>query len=156
MIFRNILFPLLAITMLFAACQQQPKTEAQQQLNTSDSSNASVHKACYSFMKNRDTVTLTLEQRGKAYSGELRYQLYEKDSNEGKVSGKMMGDTLLLNYTFNSEGTSSVRQIAFLKKNNQLLEGYGPVVDKEGAVVFKNTSDLKFGDGIVLETVDCP
>ncbi|RYG11970.1 MAG: hypothetical protein EOO07_19775 [Chitinophagaceae bacterium] len=92
---------------------------------------------------------------GNVTSGKLNYKLKEKDSNTGTIKGEMRGDTLLAEYTFNSEGTQSVRQVAFIKKGDQLLEGFGDVEQKDGKMVFKNTPKLTYGQSIVFEKVDC-
>nr|WP_314895499.1 hypothetical protein [uncultured Flavobacterium sp.] len=55
-----------------------------------------------------------------------------------------------------SEGVFSVRQVAFLKKGDSYVEGYGDVVDdNKGKVTFKDTKQLKFEGNIVLSKVDC-
>lgn len=112
-------------------------------------------RACYAYTKNRDTVQLSLNQQGEQLSGDLVYSLFEKDKNTGKVTGKMLGDTLLLDYTFGSEGRQSERQVAFLKKGDQLTEGYAEVEEHNGTVKFKRRADLKFGGIIVLNKTAC-
>ena len=67
----------------------------------------------------------------------------------------MRGDTLVADYTFNSEGIESVRQVAFLKKGDQLLEGYGDVEQKDNKTVFKNISTLSFGQSTIFNKTDC-
>lgn len=123
------------------ACQDKPQSETQNQ--------------CFAYTKNRDTVMLSLKFRGDQVSGDLIYSLFEKDRNSGTVNGKMLGDTLLLDYNFGSEGRQSVRQVAFLKKGDQLKEGYGEVLEKNGKVEFKQPAGLKFDGIIVLHQVDC-
>jgi uncharacterized protein YcfL len=110
---------------------------------------------CYQYIKNKDTATLTMMSSGLITTGELSYRLYEKDSNTGVFKGELHGDTLIADYTFNAEGKESVRQVAFLKKGDQLLEGYGDVEEKGGKMIFKNTAALKFGGYITFNKVDC-
>lgn len=110
---------------------------------------------CYQFTQKRDTVSLTLHQDGAAVTGDLNYRFYEKDKSKGTLSGEMKGDTILGEYTFDSEGMRSVREIVFLKKDGKLYEGYGDVEEKGGKVTFKNRSALKFGEGVVLSKTDC-
>ena len=147
---------LLVLTALFSACQDNTKIKEEDKLDTKDTNNVSLNKACYQFIKDRDTISLTVQQMGKALSGDLSYRFYEKDKSSGKVSGKLIGDTLLMNYMFNAEGTSSIRQVAFLKKGNKLIEGYGDVEERNGSFVFKDIKGLNFNDdGTVLEKIDC-
>jgi hypothetical protein len=117
---------------------------------------AGTQQFCYSYIKDKDTATLKVMTSGNITTGELSYNLYEKDKNNGIVEGELHGDTLLAEYTFNSEGKESVRQVAFLKKGDQLLEGFGDVVEgKNGKMMFKDTSKLTFGQSIIFTKVDC-
>jgi hypothetical protein len=81
--------------------------------------------------------------------------LYEKDSNKGKLEGKLYGDTLVADYKFMSEGIESVRQVAFLIKDSVAIEGYGDIEQKDGKTVFKNLKSLDFTHGLPLAKVDC-
>ena len=81
--------------------------------------------------------------------------IFEKDKNNGIFEGELHGDTLIAEYTFTSEGKESIRQVAFLKKGNQLFEGFGDMEDKNGKMMFKNISTLKFGESMVFNKTDC-
>ncbi|MNY65786.1 hypothetical protein D3C86_2031100 [compost metagenome] len=67
----------------------------------------------------------------------------------------MKGDTLVGDYTFISEGVSSVREVVFLQKDGTLIEGYGDVVSTNDRVTFKDKSKLKFDAKNTLTKVDC-
>lgn len=147
---------LFALTILMTACQDTSKTKTPGKTGLEEAIIDGVQQDCYLYIKNRDTVSLTLTSDGNKHKGELTYNLFEKDKNAGKVSGEMKGDTLMMDYTFNSEGTTSVRQIAFLKRGNQLIEGYGAAEEKDGKMVFKATQNLDFSsNGITLTKTDC-
>lgn len=153
---KNYLFAMLAITGFIASCQNNSNTKDVSESITEKRNVTSNTKECYLYIKNKDTVSLTLNKVGNDVTGDLTYNLYEKDRNYGTITGKMKGDTLLLNYTFDSEGVSSVRQLAFLKKDNQLIEGFGPEEEKNGTMVFKKLSDLKYDPkSIVLSKTTC-
>lgn len=153
---KNYLIALFALTTLITSCQDTSKTRTPEKTGLAETAEAGMQQHCYLYVKNRDTVSLTLNKEGIKHSGDLTYNLFEKDKNTGKVSGKMNGDTLLLDYTFNSEGTTSVRQVAFLKKGNQLIEGYGAAEEKDGKMVFKAIQNLDFSaNGITLTKTDC-
>jgi len=111
---------------------------------------------CYTYVKNKDTILLSTTETGSQVTGNLEYNLDEKDRNTGSVAGIVRGDTLLLNYTFQSEGRQSVRQLAFLKQGNELMEGYAEVEEKADTVVFKDPETLKFSKEMVLEKTGCP
>ncbi|MDA6070600.1 hypothetical protein NJT12_13310 [Flavobacterium sp. AC] len=88
-------------------------------------------------------------------NGKLSYNIAGKDKNEGTLIGNMKGDTLIADYTFMSEGVSSVREVAFLKQEGTFVEGYGDVAEANGKVSFKNKKLLKFDQKNVLTKVDC-
>lgn len=144
------------VTVLFAACQNQ-STEINDSngipLDTNVVNVSDVQ--CYTYAKNKDTANLSFTITNGIIVGELDYKLFEKDSNKGMVEGEMRGDTLMLDYTFNSEGIESERQVIMLKKDNQLFEGFGDVEEKNGKFVFKNISSLNFKGGIVFNKIDC-
>lgn len=111
---------------------------------------------CYSYTSNSDTIWLQLTNSGSsAVSGALVYNLHEKDKNTGTISGEMRGDTLFADYTFQSEGSKSVREVAFLKKGNTMVEGYSDVEEQDGRMTFRNRSKLTFGCATVLTETAC-
>ena len=153
---KNYNYLLATIIILFAACQNQTK-----QINNSneiavDTNIVNVSDVqCYAYIKNKDTANLSFTITNGIIVGELAYKLYEKDNNKGMVEGEMKGDTLIIDYTFNSEGMESERQVVMLKKGNQLFEGFGDVEEKNGKLIFKDLSSLNFKDGIVYNKIDC-
>lgn len=110
--------------------------------------------ACYAYINNKDTVLLHVYVKDKVATGELTYNFYEKDKNTGTIQGELKGDTLIADYSFVSEGVSSVREVVFLKKGNELVEGYGDADQVDNKLVFKNRSTLNFS-GITLNPTDC-
>lgn len=110
---------------------------------------------CYIYTKNRDTVKLKLNTENEELTGDLSYNLFEKDSNKGTISGEIKGDTILAEYTFDSEGMRSTREVVFLKRDGKLYEGFGDLEEKSGKTVFKNRAQLKFGNAIVLSLTEC-
>jgi len=110
---------------------------------------------CYIYIKNRDTVKLKLNTENEELTGDLSYNLFEKDSNKGTIAGEIKGDTILAEYTYDSEGMRSTREIVFLKRDGKLYEGFGDVEEKSGKTVFKNRAKLKFEDAIILSLTEC-
>ena len=152
---------LLPVVNGFISCNNEPKQSASISTTTDTTkpvgNNASTPTIfCYSTMNGNDTVVLKTENFPDAVKGNLSYKIFEKDSNKGTIDGKMKGDTLIADYTFMSEGTKSIRQVAFIIKDNIAIEGYGNVEEKDGKTVFKNTGELDFGKSIGLEKVPCP
>lgn len=146
---------ILGWSVLVFGCGQRPSTHS----DTAESESPAVENeeklACYAMLNEKDTVRLSLEKTGNSVSGTLIYQLYEKDKNIGTIEGVMRGDTLLANYDFASEGVQSVRQVAFLMQDNLVMEGYGPMEERDGALQFIAVDSLQFGKGVQLLRVQC-
>lgn len=111
---------------------------------------------CYAYMSKKDTAFMHINIADSIVTGNLKYALFEKDSNDGKLNGKLKGDTLLADYKFVSEGVESVREVVFLKKGKDWLEGFGEVEEKAGSVVFKDKTKLKFQKGLLFKMTECP
>jgi len=111
---------------------------------------------CYSYTVKKDTAFLHINTANGIVSGNLNYQFFEKDRNEGTLKGEMIGDTLVADYTFSSEGQNSVRQIVMIKKGNDLIEGFGDVEEGDGKTKFKDRSKLKFKNGLTFKKINCP
>lgn len=143
---------LLPILLLTAACTSEKTDQADDPPLSTEVTETS---ACYAAVTAGDSVTLRLVNANGDITGELTYNNREKDDNRGTIMGQMRGDTLLADYTFMSEGTESVRQVAFLKRGSGFVEGYGDAEDRNGKMVFKNTSGLNFASGTVFEKAPC-
>ena len=100
---------------------------------------------CYLYASETDTISLNIEKLDKNISGSLIYMLKEKDINRGEISGEMKGDTLFADYEFMSEGKTSVRQVMFLQKENQLVEGY----------LTEDSKNYKFNEDFALTRTNC-
>lgn len=116
---------------------------------------ASNSTECYILENSKDTVSLKMEITNKLVSGDLLYQYFEKDRNNGTIAGKMKGDTIFATYTFISEGIESKREVVFLKKGNELIEGYTRINNAVGEPDFSNHSTIKFDEKLVLQKTDC-
>jgi hypothetical protein len=142
------------------ACNTNKKNQAENVPDsTSDTTTMRIqipHMQCYANMNGRDTVFLKLEKFPNVVTGILKYKLYEKDANHGELDGKLYGDTLIADYKFESEGKESIRQVAFLIKGNIVQEGYGDMEEKKGKMVFKNTGNINFNNGLQLNEIACP
>lgn len=111
---------------------------------------------CFAFANDSSNVELSFNVNShQEVNGKLSYKLYGKDKNEGTLIGNIKGDTLIADYTFMSEGVSSVREVAFLQKDGTYIEGYGDVAEANGKVIFKDKKKLKFIPKMILTKVDC-
>ncbi|MCD0468988.1 hypothetical protein [Flavobacterium sp. JAS] len=111
---------------------------------------------CFAFANDSSTIELSFNVNShQEVNGKLSYKLYGKDKNEGTLIGNIKGDTLIADYTFMSEGISSVREVAFLQKDGTYIEGYGDITEANGKVTFKDKKKLKFEPKMILTKVDC-
>lgn len=111
---------------------------------------------CYSWTSKGSVIEMSFNVNShQEVNGKLSYNIVGKDKNEGTLIGNMKGDTLIADYTFNSEGVSSVREVAFLQRENTFIEGYGDIVSANDKVTFKDKTKLKFDPKNTLIKVDC-
>jgi len=110
---------------------------------------------CYSYTTKKDTAFLHINTVNNIVTGDLEYHIFEKDSNKGTLKGEIIGDTLLADYTFLSEGTKSVRQIALLRRGNDFVEGFGESEEKDGKMIFTNRAKLNFKKGLLFKETNC-
>ncbi len=110
---------------------------------------------CYAYTSEKDSVFMEITTSGNSVSGTLTYKIFEKDQNRGTIRGTMNGDTLIAAYKFMSEGIESVREVAFIKKGNDFLEGFGEVEEVNGAMKFKDISRINYSSNMVLRRVEC-
>lgn len=146
---------LLVGTLFLFSCNNEGNVTDESKDADSTAVKISGDKNCYQFINNRDTVTLNTVNENGSISGFLSYSYFEKDKSSGPISGKMEGDLLVADYMFESEGTKSVRQVAFKKSGDTFLEGYGDLEERDGKTYLKNTDSLDFSHSNPLKKVKC-
>ena len=105
----------------------------------------SVH-GCYMQVLKRDTFIANLQQQENLVYGTMSFNNYEKDKSSGTVSGSIKGDILKLNYTFASEGTTSVMELYFKYKDGNLIQGIGDMNTKGDTAYFVNPAQITYTD----------
>ena len=145
---------------VFASCKKETTTIEPVQITPSPPKEAELVEPagdqCYAWRLNGSIIEMSFNVNShQEVNGKLSYNLVGKDKNEGTLIGNMKGDTLIADYTFNSEGVSSVREVAFLQKDGTFIEGYGDIVTANDKVSFKDKSKLKFDPKNTLVKVDC-
>ncbi|MFD2099979.1 hypothetical protein [Flagellimonas iocasae] len=108
---------------------------------------------CYAYDANGHKISFEITDVSEMVLGNLDYALKEKDANTGTFAGKLQDSVLIGSYTFASEGMESTREVAFLVKDGQLIEGYGEL--DETGTAFKNKNDLSFSSSMPLSKTDC-
>ena len=110
---------------------------------------------CYESISGKDSFFLKTEVFPNVVTGTLHYNFFEKDDNKGDLDGILKGDTLIANYTFMSEGQKSIREVAFLLKDNEAIEGTGEMLQSGDTLKFKSLSALDFSKGTRMTKTDC-
>lgn len=142
----------LLFILVAAGCNSENNPESSASSTNVDSSsvndNAGVIttniSGCYASNVKKDSSLLKLTISDTSVTGELSYHLYEKDSNSGTIKGLIHDSLIVADYTFQSEGMTSVRQVVFKMNNDTLVEGFGDIMMKGDTAEFKNISDLQF------------
>ncbi|MBP6911806.1 MAG: hypothetical protein KBB88_01220 [Candidatus Pacebacteria bacterium] len=116
---------------------------------------------CYAFQSNKDIYTLeirhehTVEDRTDI-SGVLSYSNFQKDSSSGSFNGTYSNEVVVGNYSFESEGMHSVRQIAFKKVGDAFIPGYGPSSSIHGVDTFTDTKNIQYEpEQVFVKTTIC-
>lgn len=148
------LFSFLFISLSIMACNSEPNDKKSTEENVPETKETTGTQ-CYLYASASDTISLNITQNNEAVSGTLVYKLKEKDSNTGTIQGIIKDNMILADYTFMSEGVSSVRQVAFKKDGDNLVEGYGEIVDNNNKTSFKNPDSLTFDASFKIAKTAC-
>lgn len=139
----------IVLLLIIISCNSPEKTQ-DEKIN-----NAVTGKHCYTYTENRDTVFLSVNYQKDSVTGELIYQLYQKDKNKGTIAGTIKNDLLIADYSFLSEGVMSVRQVAFKRSATGFTEAHGASQEKNGKMVFTDINALQFDGPVILKEVEC-
>lgn len=155
-IMRNSFLIMLIASIFIFSCKEQEKEEKEPIVQKKATQEVSKSTRCYSFSKNKDSIYLKLSTLADSIvEGNLTYNFFEKDRNQGSLKGKWIGDSLFADYEFDAEGTTSTREVFFFKKDSGLVEGYGPVKDSLDKVVFQDHKTLVLNENILLKPTNC-
>ncbi|PWI28937.1 hypothetical protein DI383_13955 [Flavobacteriaceae bacterium LYZ1037] len=112
-----------------------------------------LEKGCYTYNENGSMVNMEITSSDNPVEGNLTYEFAEKDKNTGTFKGEFNDGKLIGTYTFQSEGVESARQVAFMLKDNQLVEGYGEM--NEDGTTFKDVNSVNYSPTMPLTKTDC-
>jgi len=138
------------LTML--SCQQSAtnasQTETKDSVATTPSTPAvAAGPQCYVRITGKDTSYLQFETDNEVINGQLEYKIFEKDKNQGAITGTINNNIIEAEYRFMSEGTTSVRPVVFKLENSQVYEAIPSSFDNQGVPVFeKDAAKLKFDE----------
>jgi hypothetical protein len=95
---------------------------------------------CYQMIMKNDSGWLNLTVNDSVVTGDLT----EKDSNTGTINGVVRDNMIYADYIFESEGMSSVREVIFKISGDTLIQAFSDLVEKNGKMVFSNTTNLQY------------
>ena len=112
---------------------------------------------CYVAHLQKDIYTLVIQSEEKgAVFGMLAYNNYQKDSSSGSFEGTFTDGILLGNYSFDSEGMRSDRQLIFKQVDGNFIEGFGDVKMVDGKEVFVDTNNINYDQKLTfVKSKDC-
>jgi len=113
-------------------------------------------EGCYEMTMKKDSAFMQLQLQDSIVSGTLNFLFFEKDRNRGTLKGVLRGDRILADYTFQSEGVTSVRQIVFKIKDETLLQGFGELKEEGGKLVFENLDAIQYHHANPFIKTSCP
>ncbi len=155
---RSILISLLFIS----ACNSQQDNVTSRDVIKDSSNSKEINSAmsnmngCYTSILKKDTATLKINTTNDdKVSGDLVYKHFEKDNNSGTIKGKVQDSLIIAEYTFQSEGMTSVREVVFKIKGENLVEGYGDINMNGDTARFKDLSQLKYQNGQPFVKGEC-
>ncbi|WP_207534799.1 hypothetical protein [Desertivirga arenae] len=156
---QNIAFILLLAGVMSSCNNTSKTTAASDSVQTSNEDRTKVEdeplKGCYIGVLKRDTFQLAITAVNESnVEGSLLYNFFEKDRSRGTFTGTFINDVLLADYTFQSEGATSQRQVIFKKTAKGFIEGYGNIKSEGGKDVFVDTAAVKFDQSIELTRTD--
>lgn len=149
------LIVLFALTLAFSSCKNKSEEtkETVEPIEIAPSQSL-LELGCYAYKSNNSSVTFEIITiHNDIVKGKLDYHLAEKDANVGTFEGVLVDDVLLGDYTFQSEGVISKREVIFKIINGQLIEGYGDM--NEDGTQFINTDHVTFSSIMPLTKTDC-
>lgn len=139
-----------------AACQGAKEDSPIEVYNSTDQEKErEILQECYQYVSENDTVRMSFRPDGPMVSGELAYRYYQKDKSAGTIHGTLQDSLLVAEYRFFSEGDSSTRQVVFKRFEDGWKEGYGPIREQDGVVVYEHLDSLDFSQSVALVSIPC-
>jgi hypothetical protein len=118
-------------------------------------SSIALRDGCYAMIRKKDTATLSVHIQDTVITGQLNYRWAEKDHNTGTIQGHVQDSLLIANYTYESEGLTSVREVVFKLRGDTLLQGFGEVKEQHGKMILTQKSQLQFDTALLFLKTDC-
>jgi hypothetical protein len=110
---------------------------------------------CYVSQLKQDVYTLILKSTDEnTVTGKISFNNFEKDSSSGSFNGTFDNNILLGNYSFDSEGMHSNRQLIFKKVDAGFVEGFGEVKSLGDSEVFADLNKITYEPNLTFVKSD--
>ena len=119
-----------------------------------------INETCYASAFEKDSAAMIVKtmESGKIM-GSLLIKYGDKPQNNGKINGMFHGDTLLVDYRFNTGGDTTkafTNPLAFLKKDGKLIMGVAQIETTLGRSYFVEGKPINYEVGkFTFEKVAC-
>jgi hypothetical protein len=111
---------------------------------------------CYEMVFKKDSAHLVLEVKDTTVTGTLVFNFAQKDKNRGTIKGVLRNNMIYADYTFHSEGMTSVREVVFKIEDDNLVQAFGDITEKGGKLIFTDKEHLQFQTANPFIKTDCP
>lgn len=150
---RNLLYiAFAAVPFIFACNQSEKKADAKK--------DSVISEACYASAFEKDSAAMIVKTMASGkITGSLLVKYGEKPQNKGEINGKFHGDTLLVDYRFNTGSDTTkafTNPLAFLKKDGKLVMGVAQIETTLGRSYFVKGKPINYDAGkFTFQEVPC-
>lgn len=142
---KNLLYIAIAAVPFIFACNQSEKKA------DSAKKDSVMSETCYASSFEKDSAAMILKtlSSGKV-TGSLLVKYADKPQNKGEINGKFHGDTLLVDYRFNTGSDTTkayTNPLAFLKKDGKLVMGVAQIETTLGRSYFVKGKPINYDAG---------
>ena len=100
-----------------------------------------------------DTLSIKLDVLGELANGTYNWHPQEKDRKSGSFTGTLENGTVTALLTYTAEGITAKEEVLFKLETGGLRVGTGQLVQSEGVWLFKDKSQVSYGNP--LREVPC-
>ena len=147
----------LSFLLILLACNNAEKksTENKTEVTVTKASISDLQPGCYQMIIDKDSALFNLDIKGDSVFGNLAYNRFEKDDNNGAFVGHADSNKVTGWYRFQSEGMVTVREVVFKIVDNGLAEAYGDVSAKGDTAIFKYPHTLTYEETHLYKKINC-
>ncbi|HQV37459.1 MAG: hypothetical protein IPL81_05430 [Flavobacteriales bacterium] len=163
----RLLAPVVAGIALLAGCGQPEQPSSRYDIDANAQGEPEMETHCYlqvaqgaPRIEGRDTIPgpvdslyIRLDILGELANGVYNWLPEEKDHMIGSFQGSIDGDEVTAVYTYTAEGATGKQEVLFKVEDGQLRVATGEMETSEGVILFKDKSQVTYGEPI--PKVDC-